>query len=71
MSALYDTCGQATYAWQRLQEEWAQTTNQWRDATAAEFARDYWRLIAEEIPDFLSTLQSLAEMVTQAKQSVQ
>ena len=71
MSTLDATHDQVTYAWQRLQEGWAQTMSQWRDATAAEFARDCWRPIAEEMPDYLSTLQSLAEMVTQAKQSVQ
>ena len=63
--------GQLRADWRRIEQVWEESADGWNDQVRAAFATRYWTTIAAESVVYLGLLESLAEILAEAKRQVQ
>ena len=58
-------------AWQRLARRWAESETDWDDAVRREFEKRYWQSLAQESQSTAKEMERLAQVLAQARHSVQ
>lgn len=66
MSRIKDLEQDLNVAWRRLQAEWSEVRNNWRDSVAENFERDCWDELEMEVPLLLKAMEELDETINQA-----
>lgn len=61
---------QVAREWALLGEQWRTTSSLWNDAVRVQFETRYWQLLERAMPQYLWSLQELAQVATQARQNV-
>ena len=59
---------QLSFAFKALQEQWEDTRAQWRDKVRDDFAEHHWLPLATRIPEVLSAMDALEQVLTRMQQ---
>src|SRR5581483_9771075 len=59
---------QLSFAFKALAEQWEETRAKWRDVVRDEFARDHWLPLATRVPEVLTALDSLEQVLARIRQ---
>lgn len=57
-------------AWTDLTRQWSRTREAWLDSIGGEFERDFWQEIQRVTPEFISELESVEQVIRQARSRV-
>jgi len=66
MSLISETGDNLDSEWRILQRQWENTRQQWQDAVAEAFEREFWQQLETEVPYFLKSISDLDEVLEQA-----
>jgi hypothetical protein len=70
MSSVGQARERVEFEWRSFQDQWATTSEQWRDAVGARFAREFWQEYEAAIPSALGALARLEEVLATARREV-
>jgi uncharacterized protein YlxP (DUF503 family) len=66
MNVLSDIHDGLRSEWSVLESQWRSTRNQWNDAVADLFEKDFWHELEDGIPTFLRELEHVNETLDHA-----
>jgi hypothetical protein len=66
MGSINDTQDSIKGEWSILQSEWDNTRSLWRDSVANRFEKQFWSELERQIPQLLSAMEELDEILDQA-----
>lgn len=66
MSQARDIHSELTHEWTSFLDSWQETQTVWKDAVASQFARRFMEPWENEMPAFLSALETLEEEIEAA-----
>lgn len=66
MSELSDIHHGLRGEWSVLESQWRSTRNQWADAVADHFEKDFWQELEDGVPAFLRELEQVDETLDRA-----
>ena len=70
MSKVKRSHEQAMSAWRRLRIQWEKTSAQWNDRAREQYEREFWQEYESVVPSALRAMQSLNEIIDQARRYV-
>jgi len=66
MSMISEMCDNLNTEWKILQNQWNNSRQQWRDAVAERFEREFWQEWEEVVPCTLQSIVDLDDILSQA-----
>lgn len=66
-----EATNELSVVWQRLARRWEESESDWDDAVRREFEKRYWQLLAQESQSTAAEMERLAQVLAQARRSVQ
>ena len=70
MASLLDAHDHLDNGWQRLQQQWRASRDQWSDPVSRSFEREFWQEYDRVAPATLHEMQKLSEVIAQARRAV-
>lgn len=70
MTTLSQPIADLQNAWQRLQRCWQDTKILWNDPVAWSFTKEYWDVLAQQVPATQREMERLAQVIAGARRSV-